>query len=223
MRTNGSGSGELTVIDRFESGVGWIAHPDETMRRASHAVESDGGLWIIDPVDVEGLDELLAEYADPEGVVVLLDRHKRDAAAVAERHDVAVYIPEWMDGVAGDIDAPTRRFDHELGGFQVGRLVDNPLWQEATLFDGETLVVPESLGTAGYFRRAEETLGVHPMLRLFPPTGLRGYNPERLLVGHGEGVFEDAGHAIRRAIDDSRTGAIPLYLETVRGLVGRGR
>jgi len=115
-----SGAGELTVVDRFERGVGWIAHPDETMRRASHAVESDGGLWIIDPVDAAGLDDLLAEYADPEGVVVLLDRHKRDAAAVANRHDVAVYVPEWMDGVAGDIDAPTRRFGRELAGFDVG-------------------------------------------------------------------------------------------------------
>jgi len=215
-----SGAGELAVVDRFDGGVGWIAHPGETMRRASHAVESEGGLWIVDPVDAEGLDELLASYAPPEGVVVLLDRHKRDAAAVAKRHDVAVYVPEWMDGVAGEIDAPTRRFGHELAGFQVGRLLDNPLWQEATLFDGETLVVPESLGTVSYFRAPDEALGVHPMLRVFPPTELRGYDPDRLLVGHGEGVTEDTGHAIRRAVDDSRGSAVPLYLDNVRGLLG---
>ena len=215
-----SGAGELTVIDRFERGVGWIAHPDETMRRASHAVESDGGLWILDPVDAAGLDDLLAEYDEPEGVVVLLDRHKRDAAAVANRHDVAVYVPEWMDGVAGDIDAPTRRFGRELAGFDVGRLVDNPLWQEATLFDGETLVVPESLGTVEYFRAPGEDLGVHPMLRVLPPTDLRGYNPDRLLVGHGEGVFEDVGPAIRRAVGGSRKRAVPLYLKSVREFAG---
>ena len=215
-----SGAGELTVIDRYEEGVGWIAYPDETMRRASHAVESDGGLWILDPVDAAGLDDLLAEYAEPEGVVVLLDRHKRDAAAVANRHDVPVYVPEWMDGVVGDIDAPTQRFGRELAGFDVDRLVDNPLWQEATLFDGETLVVPESLGTVEYFRAPEETLGVHPMLRVLPPTDLRGYNPDRLLVGHGEGVFEDVGAAIRRAVDGSRKRAVPLYLKSVRDFVG---
>jgi len=220
MPMKGSGAGDLTVVDRFEGGVGWIAHPEETMRRASHAVESDGGLWIIDPVDAEGLDDLLSEYAAPEGVVVLLDRHKRDAAAVANRHDVAVYVPEWMDGVAGDIDAPTRRFGAELAGFRVDRLIDNPLWQEATLFDGETLVVPEALGTVEYFRAPAEDLGVHPMLRVLPPTDLRSYDPDRLLVGHGAGIFEDVGPTIRRAIDEGRGRAPSLYLKNVRGLLG---
>ena len=215
-----SGTGELTVVDRFEDGVGWIAHPEETMQRASHAVESEGGLWIIDPVDAAGLDDLLSEYADPEGVVVLLDRHKRDAATVADRHDVAVYIPEWMDGVASDIDVPTRRFGSDLAGFQVGRLIDNPLWQEATLFDGETLVVPEALGTVEYFRAPAEELGVHPMLRVLPPTDLRSYDPDRLLVGHGEGIAEDVGPVIRRAVDDSRGRAPSLCLKNVRGLLG---
>lgn len=215
-----SGTGELTVVDRFEGGVGWIAHPEETMQRASHAIESEGGLWIVDPVDVAGLDDLLSEYADPEGVVVLLDRHERDAATVADRHDVAVYVPEWMDGVASDIDAPTRRFGGDLAGFQVSRLIDNPLWQEATLFDGETLVVPEALGTVEYFRAPAEELGVHPMLRVLPPTDLRSYDPDRLLVGHGEGIAEDVGPMIRRAVDDSRGRAASLYLKNVRGLLG---
>ena len=220
MPMKGSGVGELAVVDRFEGGVGWIAHPDETMRRASHAVESEGGLWIVDPVDADGLDGLLSEYAAPEGVVVLLDRHRRDAATVANRHDVAVHVPKWMDGVASDIDAPTRRFGSDLAGFQVGRLIDNPLWQEATLFDGETLVVPEALGTVAYFRAPNEDLGVHPMLRVLPPTELRSYDPDRLLVGHGEGIFEDAGPTIRRAIDGGRGRAASLYLKNVRGLLG---
>jgi len=220
MPMKASGSGELTVIDRYDGGVGWIAHPDETMRRASHAVEGNGGLWVIDPVDADGLDDLLAEYGDLEGVVVLLDRHKRDAAAVAARHGVAVYVPEWMDGVASEIDAPTRRFGDGLGGFHVSRLVDNPLWQEATLFDGETLIVPEALGTVEYFRASGEELGVHPMLRVLPPTELRHYDPDRLLVGHGEGIFEDAGRTIRRAVDGSRRRAVSLYAKNVRGLLG---
>lgn len=220
MPMKGSDAGELTVVDRFDGGVGWIAYPDETMRRASHAIESDGGLWLVDPVDAEGLDDLLAEYADPEGIAVLLDRHKRDAAAIANRHDVPVYVPEWMDGVVGDLDAPTKRFDRRLAGFDVLRLIDNPLWQEAVLVDGETLVVPEALGTAAYFRAPDEPLGVHPMLRVFPPRTLRSYDPNRLLVGHGDGIFEDVGRTIRRAIDGSRRTAIPLYLRSVREFVG---
>ncbi|WP_166377168.1 hypothetical protein [Halorubrum sp. BOL3-1] len=33
---------------------------------------------------------------DVAGVVVLQDRHTRDAAAVARRHGVPVFVPEWM-------------------------------------------------------------------------------------------------------------------------------
>ncbi len=220
MPMKGSGAGELTVVDRFDDGVGWIAYPDEKMQRASHAIESEDGLWIVDPVDVEGLDDLLAEYADPAGVVVLLDRHERDSAVVANRHDVPVHVPEWMDGVAADLDAPIERFGDRLAGFGVIRLVDNPLWQEAVLFDGETLVVPEALGTVEYFLAPEESLGVHPMLRAFPPKRLRQYDPDRLLVGHGEGVFEDVGPTIRRTIDNARRTAIPMYLKNVGDLLG---
>jgi hypothetical protein len=214
------GPGELTVVDRFDGGVGWIAHPDESMRRASHAIESEGGLWIIDPVDAEGVDELLAGHADPAGVVVLLDRHARGSSAIASRHDVPIYIPEWMSGVVEKVDAPIRRFEGELAGFDVERLIDNPLWQEATLFDGETLVVPEALGTAAYFRAPGEALGVHPMLRPVPPKRLRSHDPDRLLVGHGEGLADDVGRGIRRAIDNSRRTAVSLYLKSARDFLG---
>ena len=220
MPMKGSGTAELRVVDRFDGGVGWIAYPEETMQRAAHAIESEGELWIVDPVDAPGLDELLEGYADPAGVVVSLDRHERDAAAVAARHGVSVYVPEWMSGVAGGLDAEVERFGGTLAGFDVARLVDNPLWQEAVLFDGETLVVPEALGTVGYFLAPEEALGVHPMLRAFPPKDLREYDPKRLLVGHGEGLSEGVGPEIRRAIEQSRRNAVPTYLKNVGELLG---
>lgn len=220
MPMKGSGTGELAVVDRFDNGVGWIAYPDETMQRAAHAIESDGKLWIVDPVDAAGVEELLEAYAEPAGVVVLLDRHKRDSAAVANRHDVPVYIPEWMNGVAKNIDAPTERFGDSLAGFDVMRLIDNPLWQEAALFDGETLVVPEALGTVEYFCAPDETLGVHPMLRPFPPKQLREYAPDRLLVGHGAGVSDDVAAEVRKAIDNARRTAIPMYLKNAKELLG---
>lgn len=215
-----SGRGDLTVVDRFEDGVGWLAYPDETMQRASHAVESAGELWVIDPVDAEGVDDLLAEYGDVGGVVVLLDRHKRDTAAVANRHDVPVYVPTWMTGVADDLDAPVERFDGGVGNFAAERLIDNPFWQEAVLFDGETLVVPEALGTVSYFRAPGETLGIHPMLRALPPRSLRQYDPERLLVGHGEGIFDEVRPAIHRAVSGSRRKMLPLYAKNIRGILG---
>jgi hypothetical protein len=152
--------------------------------------------------------------------VVLLDRHKRDSAAVADRHDVPVYVPEWMSGVESDIDAPVVRFEEGVGEFALDIVVDNPFWQEGALFDGETLVVPEALGTVSYFRAPGERLGVHPMLRAVPPRSLLEYDADRLLVGHGEGVFEDVRGVIREAIDGSRRKMVPLYLDNLRGFIG---
>ncbi|MFB6189707.1 MAG: hypothetical protein ABEI57_07460 [Halapricum sp.] len=222
MTTNGSS--QLREIGRYDGGVGWIAYPDEQMQRASHAVVGeDGGLWVLDPVDSDGVDDLLAKYGEVTGVVVMLDRHKRDAAALARRHDVSVYVPDWMDGVASELDAPVERVHTDLGtsGFGVYELIDNRVWQEAALYgeaDG-TLVVAEALGTAEYYLTGDERLGVHPALRLFPPRRLRRFDPERVLVGHGAGVHEDADGAIRYALRGSRKRAPRLYAETVRAMV----
>lgn len=220
MTMKDSGATDLVVVDEFDGGVGWIAYPDEYMQRASHAIEGDGGLWVIDPVDAEGLDDLLAEHGTVAGVVVLLDRHERDAGALAARHDVAVHVPSWMSGVAGSIDVAVERFEDRLGGYEAERLVDNPFWQEAILYDGETLVVPEALGTSSYFVTRGRDLGVHPMLRLLPPRALRELAPERLLVGHGEGCFENVPERIRRAVGESRRTAPWLYLKTARNAIG---
>ena len=222
MGMKGSGEADLTEIDRFEGGVGWLAYPDETMERASHAVESDGQLWVFDPVDANGVDDLVGEFDEVGGVVVLLDRHTRDSAAVARRHDVPVYVPDWMSGVESDIDVPVVRFSEGVGEFALERVVDNPLWQEAALFDGETLVVPEALGTVSYFRAPGERLGVHPMLRAIPPGSLTAYDADRLLVGHGEGLFEDVRPAVENAVGGSRRRMVPLYLDNLKGFVGLG-
>jgi len=210
---------EFREIDRFENGVGWIAYPDERMQRASHALAVDGEVWVIDPVDAAGIDDLFAEFGDVTGVVVTLDRHKRDAAAVADRHDVPVYLPEFFDGVTEDIDAAVARFDDELSdtGIRAITIVDNRFWQEVALYnpaDG-TLVVPEAVGSVAYFRAGDEELGVHPMLRLNPPrTPLRGVVPERVLVGHGAGVMADAARVLETALANSRKGAPRLYATT---------
>jgi len=282
------GSGETDQwreIYRFEGGVGWLAHPDERMQRASHAlvarhgsghsetlegnkpdsgengesgintvegnntatdnspsqdsdtfegtsggadsggqdVVSDADVWVVDPVDVNGLDEMLAELGRVRGVVLLLDRHTRDSAAVANRHDVPVWIPEFFDGVAGELEAPVERFRHDLAdsGFAVHEVIDSRFWQEALLFDRERgiMAVPEAVGTAEYFLAGDERLGVHPMLRLKPPSGLMRLDPEHVLVGHGEGIHSNATDALEDAIQGSQSRTPALVAKNARALL----
>ncbi|AHF98884.1 hypothetical protein HALLA_08425 [Halostagnicola larsenii XH-48] len=215
---------DFEVIDRFDGGVGWIAHPDERMRRASHALEIDGNVWVIDPVDADGIDELFAELGTVAGVVTLLDRHKRDAATIANRHGVEVYLPDWFEGVAEDIDAPIVRFGAELAdtGLEASVMRKSRFWQEVALYnpaDG-TLVVPESVGGSSYFLTRGERLGVHPVLRAIPPREqLGGFDPDRVLVGHGSGVLEDADAALEDALRGSRRRIPWLYGRIVWNLL----
>jgi hypothetical protein len=219
MPMKGRGTAEYREIDRWDGGVGWLAYPDEEMQRASHAVVGDdGGVWLFDPVDAEGLDDLVAEYGEVSGVVVGLDRHKRDAAKLARRHDVSVYVADWMTDVADDIDAPVERFGRRLAdsGFDAFTVLDKsvPPWQEVGFYQESsgTLVVPEAVGTASYFCAPGERLGVHPMLRPFPPRrALRRFEPDRVLVGHGAGVTDDAATALHDALANARSNLPGAY------------
>lgn len=199
----------LREIDRFDGGTGWIAHPEELMQRASHALVAGDDVWVIDPVDATGLDGLLSGLGTVAGVVVLFNWHARDAGAVATRHGVSVHVPSWVNRVEWRVDAPVERFDDELAdtGYRALRIAPNPLWREAALLrqrDG-TLVVPDSVGTAPYFRAPGERLGVSPYQRLWPPRRvLGGVAPERVLVGHGEGVLNDAVEALSDALAGAR-------------------
>jgi hypothetical protein len=219
------GSPDLRIVDRWESGAGWIAYPEEGMRRASHALATDDGVWVVDPVDAPGVDDLLADLGEVAGVVICLDRHERDAVGIARRHDAPVFVPDRMHGVADDLDTATERFGTRLGGTDYRALtVRNsslPPWQEVALTDGETLYVPEAVGTAPFFRAGDERVGVHPMLRLFPPRrALGGLEPDRLLVGHGAGVEEDAARALRDALAGARRRAPAAYAGALRAALG---
>jgi hypothetical protein len=132
--------------------------------------------------------------------VQLLDRHARDAAALAARYDVPLHVAPFA-GVPG---AP----------FEVLRVVDLPGWREAGLWwpERRTLVVADALGTARYFRAPGEALAVHPALRLWPPRVLRALEPEHVLCGHGEGVHgTEATEALATALRTSRR-KIPSWL-----------
>lgn len=241
-----SSEGDLEVVDRWPGGVGWTL-ADDRLQRTSHALAvggsvdlaaedpeptaedpeptGDADLWLCDPVDAAGLDDLLAEYGDVAGVVLQLDRHHRDSAAIARRHDVAVHLPGPLAGEADDLDCETAPVGDELAdtGFESFTIVDNRLWREAGLYHPGrgTLVVPEAVGTAELFRAGDEPLGVHPALRLLPPRRALGdFAPERILVGHGGGVFTDAAAALQGALRRSRRGARRVYWKALREVLG---
>lgn len=227
MPMKGSGTAELQEIDRHDHGVGWLAYPGEEMERASHAVVHDGEVWVLDPVDAPGVDDLLAELdGEVAGVVVGLDRHKRDSAALARRHDVPVYVADWMTGVAPELDAPVERFGEELtDGVRAIRVRDSslPPWQEVALSfeSSRTLYVAEALGNTEYMVTNDEQLGVHPMLRLVPPrSALSGLRPEHVVVGHGPGVHERASEVTEEALSVARSNTLSLYGKTVKSLLG---
>lgn len=196
-------------IDRWAGGVGWLAHPEEDGRRASHAIGGDDGVWLVDPLDAPGVDELLAEVGEIAGVAVLSDYHARDAAVFAERYGVSVHVPRWLDRAAARIDAPIERFGWSLGdsGFAVRRYAPFPGWNETIAYreSDRTLYIPESLGTAPLFTVGAERLGIYLLCRALPPRNvLHDLEPERILVGHGEGVFDDATAALSDALDSAR-------------------
>jgi len=217
----GSGPTNLSVIDEFDGGVGWMAYPGEPMQRASHALRDGEKLWLVDPVDADGLEDVLAGRGDVAGIVLLLDRHKRDAAALARRFDVPVFRPGWMRSVDGALDAPVRALGSSLAGYEVHRRLDLPGWREAVLHHPEsrTLIVPESVGTNEFTLAGDERLGVHPALRLFPPRDLLEFSPERVLVGHGTGVHERATAALQDAVAGSRRRAPRAYLGALRSVL----
>ncbi|PSQ35380.1 hypothetical protein BRD05_05185 [Halobacteriales archaeon QS_9_70_65] len=195
------------VVDRAADGVGWIAHPEETMKRAGHALATPDGVWLVDPLDAAGVRELIADYGEVAGVVVLSNHHACDADAFARRHDVTVTLPEPMTGVAEGLDAPVERVavGGALGGYELLAVArTGSVWQEYALYDGATLVVPESVG-ADYQCVGEERLGVMLLRRLTPPRdGLGGLAPERVRCGHGPGVDEDAAAALEEALANAR-------------------
>lgn len=213
---------EYEEIDRWDGGVGWIAHPNEAMLRASHALATDEGVWVVDPVNADGIDDLIAEFGDVAGVAVLLNRHYRDADTIARRHDVPVSVPSWFDQIP-DLDAPLKRFDDRLPGtdYHVLTVGDTFRWEEAALYDDAdgTLVVSESVGNAPYFTTPGERLGVHPVRRLLPPSALRGLHSERVLVSHGRGVTDGAARALADAIGGSRRRTPKLYAQNLRMLL----
>lgn len=216
LKSPGPGA-EPTVVGRWAGGLTWMAHPNEDMQRASHALTIDEDVWLVDPLDAEGLDAELARLGSVVGVVVLTNSHGRHADRLAERHDVPVYVPACFDEPSSEFEAPVEPFDDELAdtGFRLVWEKDGNAWKEGALYhpDRETLVVPDALGT-GLFANGE--LAVFPLFQWSPPrTALGDLAIERVLVGHGEPVMENASAALNAALSTSRAGAASAVVRAV--------
>ncbi|MBA2741695.1 MAG: hypothetical protein H0U46_06770 [Actinobacteria bacterium] len=196
--------------DERSFGFGWIADEPAFLQRASYALVDAGGVWLVDPVDVDGLDERVRAAGEPAGVLQLIDRHGRDGTTLARRYGVPIH-----QALAGGApEAP----------FEFFRSVDLPLWREAALWwpERRTLVVGDALGTASYFLAPGERLGVHPLLRMLPPRSLARFEPEHVLCGHGAGVHGvDVATALQEALRSSRRRTPKWLVGLIRNAVGR--
>lgn len=193
--------------DLGDDGFGWLV--EEAMTRTSHALAADGKVWLVDPVAWSDAVDRALGLGEPAGVIQLLDRHNRDCAALAERFDVPVAIaPEKLPGSPFTF-LPVMRRKH---------------WRESALWwpETHTLVAADALGTNGFYTGGKAPLGVHALLRLTPPRALGALEPERILVGHGEGIVgPGAADSLNEALRTSRRGLPGLLIRLP--FAGRGR
>lgn len=173
-------------------GASWVQ--SESMQRTSHALVTDGTVWLIDPVDSGEDVERALGGRQLGGVIQLLDRHNRDCIALAEKYEVPLYR------LPGELpDTPLTPFS----------VIDRPKWREVGLWwpERKALIVSEALSTTPVLAVADTGIAVHPLLRLTPPGALRRY-PEvhHLFTGHGDPIHDPGtGPRIQEALDRSRT------------------
>lgn len=185
----------MRVVDEIANATGWIE--EQPSARTSHALEVEGRVWLFDVVDWPDLDARVRELGEPAGVVQLLDRHRRDCAAVAQRLGVPhLVVPRQLPGTP----------------FELRPVVRFRWWREVALWweERRLLLVADAIGTIPFFCAGEEPAGVHPFLRLWPPSSLRGLEPDHLLVGHGEGIHQQPA-ALESALRTARR-QIPRWL-----------
>ena len=190
----------MEVIDELGFGFGWVSPERPKLQIASHALVADGGVWLVDPTEADGVEERARALGEPAGVLQLLDRHNRACADFAAR-----------------LGVPHNRVPFEqVGPFEPIAVLRRRFWQEVALWwpEQRVLVCADALGTVPhYFALGGERLGVHPLLRLTPPRQLAQVEPEHVLCGHGAGVHKDAAGAVREALASSRRRAPRVLAE----------
>ncbi len=182
---------ELRFCDDLgEDGVGWIVA--EAMTRTSHALAADGKVWLVDPVEWPDATARALTLGEPTGVIQLLDRHNRDCSALAARLGVPHLV------------APDAMPQSPFECIPVKR---SKRWRETALWwpETRTLVVAEALGTNRFYTAGKAPIAVHLLLRLTPPRALGSFEPDRILVGHGEALHgPETAEAVVDALRTSR-------------------
>ena len=194
----------VRFIDEADGVLGWIE--GARMQRTSHALAAAGRVWIVDPIEGEGVDERIRALGEPAGVIQLLDRHERNCAAFAARFGVPLHVvPRALPGTP----------------FELRPVVRLRFWREVALWwpERRILVCADVLGTVPFFRAGDEPIGMHPLLRLWPQRELRGLDVQLALVGHGEGLADAA--AVESALAEGRR-RLPRWLAGVPRIVRRG-
>jgi hypothetical protein len=188
---------EPRYVDELEFGFGWISPEPSFMQRCSHALLAAGKVWLTDPVLDDGVLERVRALGEPGGVVQLLDRHRRDCARAAAE----LGVPHYTVPTVPPVGAP----------FEIVEVLQWRRWHEVALWIPEhrTLVCAEAVGTAQFYRAPSERIAVHPLLRLTPPYSLLTVEPVHILVGHGDGVHEDAAAALRDAVKHALRRTLP--------------
>lgn len=208
----------LHIFDEWDGGFSWRPEGEGPMQRACHALIDEGRVWVIDPIDIDGIDERIKALGEPAAVVMLLDRHTRDCVTIAQRFEIPLLVPPGrssrLRGLGDDVDVQVLGDSLPQSSIEVIPLhrIDG-VWLERALWwpERKTLVVAEVLGTHDFGTAPGEILGVHPTLRLSPPKRLLEYEPERIIVGHGCVVADSASELMRDAIKNSRR-FIPRYM-----------
>jgi hypothetical protein len=176
-------------VEEHDLGLTWVV--EEPMERAFHALADDGRVWLVDPLDGPEIEDA-SKLGEPAGVLQLLDRHNRDCAAIAGRLGVPhLTVPDAVPGSPFEAIAAVRR----------------PGWKETALWwpARQGLVVAEALAANPMHTGGEQRVGMHLFLRPWPPSSLRGYRPEHLLLGHGRSVHgPEAAAAVETAYARAR-------------------
>jgi hypothetical protein len=197
----------IRFVDELDVGFGWTENA--TLRRTSHALAADGRVWLIDPIEGEGVEERVRTLGEPAGVIQLIDRHKRDGTALAARLGVPLHVvPDSLPGTP----------------FTFLPLLRGRWWKEVALWwpERRILVCADALGTLPFFRAGEDAAGLHPFFRLKRPRALDGLPVQHLLVGHGEGLHGDtAAAAVEHALRTGRR-RFPRWLTGLPGIIRRG-
>ena len=208
---------ETHPLDEHGSFV-WIANPEERLCRASTALVVDRGVILIDPVDSPDLDAALAAVGPVAGTCTLIDRHTRDAEAIATRHGVPRLVPAVLAGKGAPL---------VVDGVQERVILAIVGWNEAALWlpERRLLICVEAIGSLGFHLSVpEDRLGVHPLLRARPPRGaLGGLDPVAIAVGHGRPVTDGAAEALEHALETARSGVPEMVSRFVRDRLPFGK